>query len=437
MFLLTNSPARWLLILSLALAFGAGRRAEADLIRLKSGGEIRGSISREKGATTGPDVTIATLSGGEVTVSQEQIEFVSRRRMKIEHYETRARQTPNTVEDQWALAEWCREQNLRRQRADHLKQIIQLEPDHEKAHYGLDHTKIDGKWMTRAEHMTSQGYIKHKGRWITPQELELTQKTEAEREREEKWFQQIYVWKNWLTGSHAARSRDALKLLRELDDPDAVPALVKNFQDEKNEKLRSLYVSVLGNIPGPKPVPALVTQSLHDVDYEVRYKALNAVPPDQYEAAVPLYIRELKHDLNAVVLRAGKALERMADDRVIPELIDALVTTHRYRVRLRDQNGLNFRADGSGMTNGSGTVLPPNVELALRSGQINGVVVNQPSNQMKRPPRYATVEREKENQSVLAALQKITGKNFGFNERTWKLWHASQKNGGGKLPALP
>lgn len=408
-----------------------------DLIRLKSGGEIRGTIPREKGATSGPEVTIETLSGAEVTVPQEQIAFVTRRPLKIEEYESRAHRTPNTVKAQWALAEWCRENNLRSQRDDHLEQIVKLDPEHEKAHYGLKHTKVHGEWMTREERMTSQGYIKYKGRWITPQELELTEKTEAERAREERWFQQIHVWKNWLTGTHVARSRDALKTFGELKDPDAVSALVKNFQDEPNKQLRSMYISILNNIPGPKPVPPLVTQSLHDVDYELRYQALNAIKEDQYESATPFYVRELKNDLNAVVNRAGKALERMADERVIPELIDGLITTHRYRVRVPERGGMGFRSDGTGMTNGSGTTLPPNIEMALRSGQINGVIVNQPSNQMKRPARYMTINRDEQNQAVLAALQKITGQNFGFNQRTWRLWQAAQKNGAGDLPALP
>src|SRR5690606_18263980 len=116
--------------------------------------------------------------------------------------------------------------------------------------------------------------------------------------------------------------------------------LVKNFQDEEDKRLRSMYISVLENISGPKPVPALVQQSLHDVDYQLRYAAMNAIPPDQFENATSLYVRELNHELNAVVRRAGKALERMADERVVPELIEALITTHRYRVAIPDSGGL-------------------------------------------------------------------------------------------------
>ncbi len=411
--------------------------AGADLIRLNSGGEIRGTISTDKGATSGPQVVITTLTGTEITIAQEQIEFITRRPLKVEEYESRARKTPNTVEDQWALAEWCREKNLRRQRETHLEQIVALDPDHEKAHRGLKHTNVNGEWMTQEERMTSQGYIKYKGRWVSSQELALLEKTEAEREREERWFQQVFLWKSWLTGTHAVRSRDALKEFGELKEPDAVAALVKNFQDENNTQLRAMYITILGNIPGPKPVSPLVAQSLHDSNYQLRYQSLNAINPDQYDTATPFYVQGLKHDLNAVVNRAGKALERTGDERIVPQLIDALVTTHRYRIRLPDAGGVGFRSDGTGSANGSGSTLPPDVELALRSGQINGVIVNRPSNQMAKPPRYATIKRDDQNQAVLATLQKITGQNFGYNKRTWKLWHAAQKNGAGKALALP
>ncbi len=433
-FRLTYSPG---FLIWLGLGYGVfldSPAAWADLIRLKSGGEIRGGISQEKGATTGPEVTISTLAGTDVTVAQEQIEFITRRPLKIEEYESRAKRTPVTVEAQWKLAEWCRTHNLRSQREVHLENIVKLDPDHEKAHYGLKHTKVDGVWMSREERMISQGYVKHKGRWMTPQERELTEKTEAEREREEKWFPQVHLWKNWLTGSHAGRSRDALSAFRELKDPNAVAALVKNFQNEDDQRLRSLYVQVLANMPGTKPVPALVAQSLLDVNYEIRYAALNAIKPDQYEAATTLYVRELRNSVNAIVGRAGKALGRMADERVVPQLIDALITTHQYQIRVPVQNSPGFIANGSGMTNG-GVSLPPEVAIGLRTGQYNGVIINQPQAPVK--TKVVTIEREEQNSEVLETLQKITGKNFGYNERTWKLWHAAQKNGAGNVPALP
>ena len=434
MFRLNYSPK-----VLIALALGCGGflftpAVRGDLIRLKSGGEIRGEISQERGATTGPEVTISTLAGTSVTVAREQIEFVTRRPLKIEEYESRAKRTPASVEAQWKLAEWCRTHNLRSQRDVHLENIVKLDPEHEKAHYGLKHTKVDGVWMTREERMISQGYVWHKGRFMTPQEMELREKTEAEREREEKWFPQVHVWKNWLTGSHAGRSREALERF-----PRTQGSRCRRRVDEELSKRRRPAAAdsvrpILANMPGTKPVPALVTQSLLDVNYEIRYAALNSIKPDQYEAATPLYVRELRNSVNAVVGRAGNALGRTADERVVPQLIDALITTHQYQVRVPVPNSPGFLANGGGMTNG-GVALPPEVAIGLRTGQYNGVIINQPLAPVK--TKVVTIEREEQNSDVLETLQKITGKNFGYNERTWKLWHAAQKNGAGNVPALP
>jgi hypothetical protein len=41
--------------------------------------------------------------------------------------------------------------------------------------------------------------------------------------------------------------------------------------------------------------------------------------------------------------------------------------------------------------------------------------------------KTVTVTSEMKNVPVLAALEKLTGKNLGFNERDWHLWWAIQK----------
>lgn len=406
---------------------GNGSVAQADLVRLKSGGEVRGEIV-SGGKLSDASVTLATLHGARVTIARTEIEFISRRPLKLEQYESRARRVADTVEAHWQLAEWCREQNLDRQRDEQLERIIELEPDHELAHRGLGHTLEAGVWMSRDERMLAQGYVRHKGRYITPQELELIEKTQAERDREQEWFQKVRLWKGWATGAHADRRQQGLSELQAIRDPDSVPALVKFLSNDANSQVRGLLVTILDEIDGPKPVGALVQQSLLDVDSRIRYESLNAIPSDQYATAMPLFANALKHKLNVVVRRAGMGLTRVGDERVIPNLMDALITSHFYRVPVRSQNTMSFRSDGS-FAGGNG--LTPELEALLRSGQYNGAVINQHTpGQVPRPPsKFATVKYDLQNREVLEALTKLTGENFGYDERSWKLWHAASKNG--------
>ena len=80
----------------------------------------------------------------------------------------------------------------------------------------------------------------------------------------------------------------------------------------------------------------LVTQSLHDVDYQVRHAALASIGEERHGDALPYYLQGLRNGLNEVVRRAGVGLEEVADERAIPDLIKALITTHQYRIQVRD-----------------------------------------------------------------------------------------------------
>lgn len=420
-------PIPRLAVVALAAVFAAGPAlpVRADLVKLKNGGELRGRIDPKTPAGEG-EIVIETLTGATVVVARDHVQFVTRRPLLVEDYESRARRTLNTVEAQWDLAEWCRENNLPTQRNECLERVIALDPDHEKAHYGLGHTKHEGEWISRDELMESQGYVKYRGRYITPQELEILEKSKAQLEAEKEWHGKVRLWLGWLTGRHEERRRQGLEHLQNIDDPNAVTALVRNLQDDSNPQLRRLYIAILKRIPGPRPVPPLVQQSLHDADYELRYESLNAIAPEHYPVAMPLYIRELKNSLNGIVCRAAAALERVGDQSAVPALIEAVTTTHRYKVRVPDQSStLSFRTDGT-FGNGPGQMnLPPELHALVASGQ---AIIHNPQ---APPTRMKTVviNYEHQNAEALSALQKLTGQSYGYDKRNWRLWWTAHKSG--------
>lgn len=433
---MTRRPLGLCLLLAGCMGL-ASLSARADLIRLGSGGELRGSIVRIEGSGPGERITLETLSGAVVTVERGEIRFVTRRPKLIEEYESRVRRIAETAEAHWDLSEWCRQNALKEQRNLHLERVVELDPGHEAAHRALGHTLRDGIWMSRDEIMTAQGYVKHKGRYITRQELELIEKTQAERDQELDWFRKVRLWHGWLTGRHEERRQTGRLELEQIADPHAVPALVRFLGDDENRAIREFCVAILAEIGGAKPVPALVNLSLRDPDVEIRLAALNAIREEQREAAIPFYLAELKNDLNAIVRRAGACLGCFEDTRVIPPLIDALVTTHRYRIRVPGSTSPTFSFGTDGSFAG-GTALPPDVELMLRSGQLPyGAAVHQvpPPGQELRT-KIVTVKYDHQNPEVLTALQKLTGENHGYDERTWRLWWAAEKHGAEKLPTL-
>lgn len=402
--------------------------ALADVVKLKAGGELHGTVV-EGPQADGEAATVQTLSGGTISVPLKDVEFITRRPLVFEEYEVKAKTAPNTVEAQWALAEWCRDNRLDEQRKEHLGRVVALQPDHKQAHTALGHVSYNGEWMSREDMMEKRGLVQHRGRWITPQELELIEKTQAERDREQSFFAEVRKLKGWLKGPNADLRNKAAGSLRALHDPDAVPALERAFRDDPDPEVRSLYVAVLSAMPGTKPVKPLVTQSLHDVDRQVRYAALGGIDEPRYEAALPYYLQGLRSDANDVVRRAGAALVKVGDERTVPDLIKALITTHRYRIRVPDNSPV-YSFNGNGTFGAGGVPLPPDVAAALATGALpNGVTVVDTTAIVR--TKIVPISVNQENPEVLAALRKITGESFGYDERTWRLWLAAKKNGAG------
>ena len=418
----------------------AATNANADLIKLSNGGEIRGKIQRRAKDADPNRIVIETLTGAEVVVELNQIQFVTQRRLVIEEYETRKKLIKNTLEGHLEFADWCRRKRLQQQRVFHLQRVLEFDPDYAQAHYGLGHTKRDGKWMSRDEVMKSKGLVKHKGKYITPEELVLLEKTDAERKAEQAWFQRIRVWHGWLSGRNKKRRTKALAELNKIDDSNAVVALVRFLGQDKNKQVRRLQVEILGKIPGEKSVKPLVYVSLSDSQSDVRRAALEAIKPELREKAFAYYVGKLTNSINVVVRRAATALGRIGDREVVPDLINALVTRHRYKVRVQGSASpsYSFSTDGSFGGVGAQSVLPPEIELQLRTGQLPyGVIVKKFPMVADRQTRLITVQRDHKNREVLSALVKLTGQNFGYDERTWKLWWTAERNSAEKSPKIP
>jgi hypothetical protein len=412
-------------MLAVLVSGAAINTACADLIRLGSGGELRGKMDRRSRRPSQPEVTINTLSGAVVVVEREQVQFITPRPLSVEEYETRVRSLPDEIDAHWELATWCFKKNLKKQRRIHLERIVELDPNHARAHRGLGHVKQNGEWISRDELMLREGYVKHKGRYVTPQELEFIELTAAQRDVERRWYKKIRTWRSWLTNRNRDKRQRGLAQLLSVTEPEAVAGLVRVFSDDKNKQQRQLYVKILAQIPGAKPVAPLVKQSLHDVDSQVRFGALNAIPEEQYTTAARLYAVQLTDKLNDIVRRAAVALRRVGNPAIVPNLIDALVTTHTYRVRVPSGNAVSFSKNGS--SNRQATSLPLEVETKLRTGQYpNGVIV---LDQMPRlPTKLVTTRRRLQNLEVLTTLQELTGQSFGYDARSWSLWWASHKS---------
>ncbi|MGE5191080.1 MAG: HEAT repeat domain-containing protein, partial [Deltaproteobacteria bacterium] len=394
---------------------------------LRNGGEIRGEVLGDAGSKTrGKMVSIRTLSGATVVVDRGEVDAVVRRRLIVEEYETRRRSIPDTAEEHWDLADWCRRKSLSKEREAELRRVIELDGEHVAAHRALGHIRHQGRWGTQDEVMTARGFVKHKGKYVLPQELELIEQEERVTEAEKAWFRKVKMWHIWLEGGYPERQSEALSQLQAIKEPDAVAALARTFKAVPVEEQRLLYIRIIGKIEGDKPLQPLVLQSLWDESRFVREAAIKGLRNRDVDKALPAYVRALKNGLNMIVNRAGAALGELGNDSVVPQLIDALVTRHSYTVLVPDPP-VGVSSDGTDVMTGQ-AVLPPNIGHMLAAGQLPyGVRVQ---NLTPTGPRMKEVpiEKDEENPDVLSALTLLTGENFGFDEGAWKNWYNARHN---------
>jgi len=409
--------------------------SRADLLKLKSGGEIRGKLLPPSTSGSEEVRTVRTLTGGSITVDAQQIEFITNRSLSIEEYESKSVEIENTVAAHLKLADWCLQNHLRSQRNQEMEQVLLLDPNHAKARAALGYTKRDGEWMTRDEAMRKNGYIKYKGRYVSSAELNLLEKNEAELIEERKWIKDVKLWLAWMNSNQVQQQQAGLKNIQSIRDPHSVAALARLLGRHKNMMIRSLLISTLAQIPGDKPLRPLAELILTDPIRDIRHSALEVLTNRDATQAIAYFIEALKNKSNLIVKRAGSGLEAIGDQSVVPDLISALTTSHIYRIRVPDATS-TYSFNTNGTFGNSGVVLPPEIEAGLLAGRYpNGVIVL-PSQQPKVQMRTVSVKHIHQNESILLALQNITKQNYGYNERLWRLWWASTQNKTGIIPVI-
>ena len=421
---------RFLFLVGMALGLLLQGEAPADLVRLKNGGELRGSLAKQSPAAPEADVTIVSLSGATVTVPRAEIESIQVRSPLMEEYITRSREIPHTAEAHQQLADWCASKQMRAQREEQLELLLELQPDNEQIHRVLGHVQYEGQWMSRDDAMTKQGFVKHKGKWITLLEMELLGKTEAERAAEQVWYPKVKQWVTWISGRDARRVHEGVTQLRAIRDPDAVSALWNYLGQNPNADYRRLFVEVAGEAKGLKPVRRLSQCLLNESNQAIFELALGTIDEDQKVEVIKYCLPGLKDASNDIVQRAAIVVGKFGDERVIPDLIDALITSHRYKVQVPDtsnQYSFGVSANGTPSMLAPGTIsnVPNDIEMLYRLGQLPyGYDIK---SSVPQRMRTVTVKADLRNSEVLSALKQITQKDFGYDQHEWQRWWAVQK----------
>jgi hypothetical protein len=385
---------------AVALISHGARHARADTYVLTNEGQVVGELVN-KDESPRQKYIIRTPAGATISLEKSQVKQVVPQSAAEAEYEKIRPTFADTVDDQWRLAEWCRDKNIAHGRQTALERIVELDPENRKARMALGFTQIDGRWVQPDQYREEQGYVRYKGDWRLPQEVELMEQHRKDDLAEKQWYANLKKWRAWY--DDAGKTDQVHDELAKIDDPLAVPALTQTLDNDGNRQLRVWCVQALGRIASQNAVAAIVNYSLNDPDQEIRLTCFDQLTGESLHMAVPRYVAALKDKDNAVVNRAGYALGKLGDKSAVAPLIDALVTTHIFKVQ-----------EGSSNPNQMSAGFSPN-----GNGGIGGMTMG--------AAPVKKIRKDFSNQQVLDALTALTGMNFGFDQRSWKNWYASDR----------
>jgi hypothetical protein len=373
--------------------------AAGEIFELENGGRVEGDILNTKESPRKRYI-IKTTAGVEMTLEKSQVKKVIHRSEDEVEYEKVRAKYPDTVEGQWDLAEWCRERNLTRLRAQHLQRIIELDPDHEKARQALHYRRVGGEWKTRKQEMEELGYVSFKGKWRTNQEVAIIERLHKTDLAVKEWKGRLKRWRGWLD---TGREAEAVEQIDGINDPFAVSALEMALTQDKVDSHRKRYINALARTDSPQGWRVLCLLAIEDDNEEIRMTCLEHLEQHPSQAFVDYFISRLGDASNPKVNRAADGLARMKSTAAVPALIEHLITKHKYVLP----------PAGNGMQ--AGFVRGP--------GGMGGAGLNMGGN----APQVIT--QEQNNQNVLDALAGLTSVNLGFDKSAWKRWYADQKKG--------
>jgi len=370
--------------------------ARADIFLLDGGGKIIGDLVNAD-RDENDHWIIRPYAGGQITLEASGVTDVDRQRPREIEYWKKRIASADTVADHLAMAQWCRENKLKREQKFHLQQVLEIDPDHADARRLLGYSRVDGTWMTRDEKMRSRGYVRDGNRWVLPQERDLREKRKNQKKIEREWHEKVKRYTKWMDGGKRASGREHLL---DIKDPNATSALIYYFEKSQRQDKVEVLAQALANVGTPKAFEAIVNRTMSEANDDLCYFCLELLEEHKPPSAIPVYVEGLRSQDNGVVNRAARGLRFVGDSSVVRILINALVTQHKFKVGNQSPGAVSTSFGGAVGSKGTGFVSGGGPKIVAQNAR---------------------------NREVLAALRKITGKDFDYDMGAWTNWYESQK----------
>ena len=216
---------------------------------------------------------------------------------RAEEYQKKRVKTPDRAEDQWKLALWCEQNDLKQQATAHLYRVLMLDPSR------------DAAWKRL-------GFKKSAGRWSKPEQLAAAKaEALAQHKANAHWKATLEKLAEALSSKDKHRRAEAEKSLAEITDPRAVPMIWMVFA-RGGEPRQKVAVRLLSQIDSPGSSRAIALLAVMSPSAFVRGDAtasLRRARPTRFRSGIDRHARRQDQVPGAAGLRSwlsGRACDR-------------------------------------------------------------------------------------------------------------------------------
>ncbi len=275
----------------------------------------------------------------------------------------------------------------------HYERIVELDPSDRLAWAAIGYIPDkDGIWIRKETLNKRRGLVKGKKRLTTMHAKAIT-------EVEDKLSKDIALMKVEIDrnlsnlGKPNAQGAKAAEFFRTLNDPLAIDKVHDLLAKELNEGRNvDMYMEILARMPGASASSTFISLAMNSNNQDVVNASLELLLRTEYssELALSAFLAALGSKDIQKIDRAGSNLQVLHEDRAVFSLIESLTS---IITRTQSTPGTNAISSDGGIQQTMGG---------------SKTTTKQPYN----------------HQSVLSALNSITGENFGFSKQEWRLWYA-------------
>ena len=389
----------------------AGAKELPDKIRLRSGAELRVKIIDTPKIGNRSYVLFRTESGATVQMERTRVASILKSDEANDAYTRHLKSRKETVAWHRDMIDWCKSQTkgrikFRDEIRYHLEMILQIAPQDLKARKLLGYQRVGrGQWMLEDLLFDRYGYERN-GSTVTPKLYRRIDQGEQQADLTTGVFKkQFSLWLKDIKRERGSPQELQQRLFQLCTPQTANFIFNKHAKEETRRWVRMLYVEAFGNAPCVASTGSLVYLSVNDPVEEIRERAATLLQQPEFDQtwAMSRMTEFLPSNTNSnqVINSAANAIRELAPQDVSSNptqlrdvklrLTDALVTTHvipkagaipegRFELNQNNAGPASFTAGGG----------PQTEEVQLRNG------------------------------SVLSALKKLTGQDYGYNEDRWE-----------------